>query len=100
MTVEAPSNDHLRAYLLGNVTGEEQASIAAYFERHPEELARLGELERASDSLVDDLRTPLDVFRDERAFHEGLERIRDLQSVRREPAGDATAAEGPDLTCL
>ena len=61
MTVEAPSNERLRAYLLGNVTAEEQASIAAYLERHPEELARLGELERASDSLVDDLRTPPDV---------------------------------------
>ena len=94
MTVEAPSNERLRAYLLGNVTAEEQAAIAAYLERHPEELARLGELERASDSLVDDLRTPPDVFRDEPAFHEGLERIQDLQSVRREPGGDTTAAEG------
>jgi len=93
VTVDAPEDDELRAYLLGNVSESEQQRIAAFLDTHPEYLARLAKLDAERDSLVDDLRAPADAYREEPQFRQGLTRIRNLRALRQSQGQTPEALE-------
>ncbi|MBM3998903.1 MAG: hypothetical protein FJ297_05065, partial [Planctomycetes bacterium] len=73
MTLERPSDEQLRAYLLGNVSADEQVAIAAFIDRHPEVISQLADAELQPDSLLTDLRQPTDAFAGEPQLWMGLE---------------------------